>query len=678
MLVFLLNNEPFAVEANTSIRLRWKNPACNFDNYPGDVGLGIEIPSNDYNRNLLNYPERFDKYARENKREFENFEIRYSGVLLMSGTLIIQQADNEKYSCWLRSNAGNIGEIHREKYISDSISFYEEKTFENKASYDPDVDEYACPDVYNPLFFTEKGETVDVERLKRNPNFGKKVWGLSWFQLPQVDMREYIPENVEVEDLTEAFRVFSGWIINKKNEDGTVKAPVTTTEAKADKIVENLDVSVVSPMLFLNYVLKRLFYDAGFAIRDNFIADDPDLKRLVIYHNFDINQIEYETTELERVHYFEDENDPFAQYAAENLSQGRTVTTITRQVNNFFFKELLPQIKLNDFVLGIQNLLNVFFFFEPNRKIVNIIDRESIIADEPIDIENYLTGWWLMGEKLNNSVKFAFEQDDNDLIFVEHWKDIKEYRIHEKEPVTSWGELATIEDPEMDEIRFVKESNVYAQYRLWKYEWFDTEANKNIQEKSVGWDLISIGHQNANHNYGQKNMDEIKTAFSTLSGNVFAFTRQHGNIRSENFNYETFSPRLIFYLANNQGKYETDNISLDWEKEDVGLLHKRWMYWVRFWSTRQNVECEAYFSLNVLDHVIHNIYKKFRSREGTFIIDEMETEFGMNMIGKTRIKGYKMDYSPKVHQLSDMWKINEPIWFDEWVDFGEIDRFINI
>ncbi|SHI95453.1 hypothetical protein SAMN05444280_108119 [Tangfeifania diversioriginum] len=676
MLAFYLNNKSFAVDEDNSVKLTWRNPACNFDSFPGDVGLGINIPANDINRTILGNPEDFERYAKENTREFEGFEIHFSGVLLMAGTLIIKTADNESYNCWLRSNTGNIGEEHREKYIYDSISFKQQKVFQNKSDYDPDVDEYACPGVYNPDFFKEKGQKVPVIKMVENPSYGKLIIEFKWSHILKIDDREYIPETVESEDLTEAFLRYSGWQVNAKNEDGTIKAPKTSSDADAESVKNDLDVSVVSPMLFLNYAIKTLFKDAKFGIKENFIADDPDLKRLVIYHNFDINEI---ATTADRSFYkdFWDETYEgiYEDHTPRARSVGNRINLVGRQVNTFYYKELFPPIKLKEFILSVQNLLNVFFHFQPNRRIVNIIDRESVFTSASIDISKYLDGNWQLEDKKDSSLKFVYEHDGDDLIFNEQWADLTDYRLNEKEPVDTWDELEQIDNPEMDEIRFVRETNTYVQYKLWLLENTDEETGENTQEKYIGWRHLSIGFQHAFYNHGKDETEEIKTEFSTLVGEESAETRQMGNMRSEQFEYSSFTPRLLFYNGNNTGAYQTSNLSLDFEQETTGLLEKRWRYWSRFWATRQPVSCKAHFPLGVLDHVLNNIYRKFKSREGEFIIEEITTEFGTNQIGATEIKGYKMNYSPRVYSLEDAWDVNDVIWVDETIDMTGAERF---
>jgi hypothetical protein len=46
--------------------------------------------------------------------------------------------------------------------------------------------------------------------------------------------------------------------------------------------------------------------------------------------------------------------------------------------------------------------------------------------------------------------------------------------------------------------------------------------------------------------------------------------------------------------------------------------------------------------LNVLYHVVNNITGKYRTVHGDFVIETIETEFGSNMIGTTRITGFKI------------------------------------
>jgi hypothetical protein len=672
MLTFTVNNEALIVGTDASVRFTWYNPAFNTEEFPGDVGLNISIPVNDRNRMLLGNPGRFERYTTGIKREFENFEIRYSGVLLMAGTFIMQSANKEQYSGWLRSSIGNIGKEHREKNIYDSISFNQDKSFVNKANYDPDTDEYACPKIFNPDFFKDKGEKTTVERKVLNPNYSP-FWGGVTFWTSK-DNHKFIYESEEVEDLTEAHRRTAAWFVNAQNEDGTILNPDSFTAANAFSIAKYLEVAPISPMLFLNYVLKTIFKDAGYYLDNNFLADNADLKKLIIYNNFDITNITYadDGSMIWQVYDWHD-GDANVDF---HKAIGMKVKNVYRNTNGkFYYKTLLPKINLKNFLLGTGNLLNVFTFFRPGRKITDIIDRETILSGTYIDIEKFITGFWEIGEEINSTLKFTFEHDSNDMQFQEKWVNIDDYRDNEREAVDTWDDLESISNPVMGEIRHIKDQNIYVQYKLWVNEVVDQVSGDTTEEKFVGWGHLARGFQNGYYNYGKETEKKIDTKFSTIAGEQTAVVSQKGNIRSELFTYENFSPRLMFYLGNNQARYETDNVALDWEKENKGLLTQRWPRWSRFLSTCLPVSCEANFPMYALDHVIKNIYSKFRAKEGEFLIESIETEFRINEIGTTSIKGYKSNYSPKEISLTESWYLNDIIWIDQPFGSDGMEQF---
>jgi hypothetical protein len=80
---------------------------------------------------------------------------------------------------------------------------------------------------------------------------------------------------------------------------------------------------------------------------------------------------------------------------------------------------------------------------------------------------------------------------------------------------------------------------------------------------------------------------------------------------------------------------------LYWEGE-TGLFENRWKAWATFWANRVPVTGEFDLAVNELIYVIENITKKFSTSEGEFVIEEMETEFSLNRVGKTTIKGFKI------------------------------------
>lgn len=665
MLAYYINNKALALSPDTSVKIICYNPVCYFSEIPGDVAMGIEIEVNETNRAILGNPDRFEKYVTSNDREFPGFEIRFSGKLLHAGTLVIQSANQDTYSGWGRNNVGNLGKEHRDKFIYDIPAFMQNITFVNKADYNPLTDPYACPTHFNPEFFRDKGHIVELTRKIPNPDYVDLTFFEDIFYKQQ---SAYLDEKYKTEALTEAFRKSSAYFVNQLKPDNTVNTVEST--ALINKMETDLFVNVLSPMLFLNFILTMLLRDARFYIDKNAIAGHDDLKKLILYNNFDITHVDFVTR-------FITETIP------ETVSENYILPAVTCSVGSvqnisrtydakFIYRDLIPKIKLKDFILGIQNLLNVCFHFHPNGK-VDIIDRETIISSEPIDIGHYLLGNWNMGEKKDVTLKFFFSHDDDDSMFSEKWEDIDDRRLYEGDPVETEEALVLITNPKMGEIRYIIQSNVYVEYAWTIVSQTDPATGDEVPVNIIGWKHLTSGFQNGFFNRNKNEEEEIKTGFSTLFGDQTTLTLHKGNMETIRFAYESFTPRLMFYLGNNRAKSETENMALDWEKKDKGLLATRWPKWNRFWSQRQPVERKAAMTLNVIDYVSRNITNKFRSREGDFIIETMETEYSIHTIGETKITGYKGSYQPYTAGLAQHWLPDNLIMDDTLIDFTDMN-----
>lgn len=305
---------------------------------------------------------------------------------------------------------------------------------------------------------------------------------------------------------------------------------------------------------------------------------------------------------------------------------------------------------------------------------MDIIDREAAINSVPIDIDKYLVNGWNMGERKNVTLKFLFEHDDDDSMFSEKWTDIDDRRIDERDPVDTAEELELIQNPGMGEIRYIRQSNTYAEYAWVVENQKDPKTGDEVPVNILGWKHLSSGFQNGFYNRNKKNEEEqIKTCFSSLFGSQTAWTLKKGNMDTMKLAYENFTPRLLFYLGNNQAKNETSTLALDWEKTETGLLAKRWPKWNRFWAQRQPVTIEAAFTINMIDFVVRNITNRFRCREGEFYIESIETEYRIDTIGDTKINAYKNSYTPVVASLDEHWNINNLVLDDTLIDFTKLN-----
>ena len=566
---------------------------------PGNAALGIDIPVNDFSRTIFGNPHRFEKNLAQADRSFPGFEVRFSGVLLLSGTLNITNATTDKYSGWLQSELGTLGQQQRDRFLPD-LEWKQGVEFQNKEFYDAHEDEYCPYPILNGAFWNGKGRETAV-------------------------VREYTDEDGQVHQvgemigyLTMVFRRDFYRMVNFR-EGGTIK---TQDEG-----------CVVSPFLYLRYVIREMLRLNRFFIdRNDMINTLVDLgleKFLVLYHNFNIMQQFFFTNPFEYTYFDHD----------LGAMVGRWESQIYRSLwflEKFDYHGLLPRVSMKDFIIGLQNYLNYVFVFRSLGK-VDIVDRNAILEGEAFDLDPWFSGEWIIGERKSVTLKFISEFDKEDRMFGQQYHDLTHRRADFKEAVWTFTDLEGITSPEMGELRLVKDENRIYEYK-WKVLTSEDVMFRETQLDALGWEFISSGPQP--FVYGESDqIEEIKTAFSTLQqireGYGLPVVLQQGNLEKMKNAWVDFTPRLI----------NTSELlhpgALYWEGEN-GLFQKRWKHFARFWANRHPVEGEFSLPLNVLYHVTRNITGKFRTMHGEFIIEKVETEFGSNMVGTTKIKGYKL------------------------------------
>ena len=586
MLTLHRNANTIVTDENFSVKLKWVNPACYFESVPGEVGLGLEISENEYTRAEFGNPERFEKYTAGQDRKFPGISIRKGGAVLMAGTLVITNANHGTYSAWLQSELGVLGTAQRDKFINE-MEWTSGIAFENKASYDlEDGDQYSCIPVYNPAFWDGKGAEIDDPLI----------------------------EDQKISYLTERFRALKIFRVNKLAEDLTVDATGIAC--------------VISPYLFLNYVVNELFRLNGFFIDQTNNPLAEPLFQLLVYNNFNIFSLAF-TTEI-KVETF------FNQFTCEDEEVSvNEVINATWTIGNLAYADLIPKIPLKEFILGLQNFLNVVFHFQ-NDNTVKIIERNTIPDAAAYSLDQYFLGFWSLGERKDVTLKFIQEVDKNDELFSEDWHDLSDRRADFAAEVDNITTLKALPSPAFGELRMVRDEN-----KIYEYKWHVFAATDinfgETQTDVLEWVVASIGPQPFFYGDSVK-IEEIKSACSTLRfQNSLLQTKQQGNIASARSLWADYSLRLM--LNDKAGLYQR---LLDFDGS-VGLFATRWEKWARFWKNRLPVEGEFMLPLNELHYVINHITQPYSTRSGKFIIEEMECDFKGSQMGLVKIKGYKLD-----------------------------------
>lgn len=593
MLTLHRDSRTIVTDESFSVKLKYVNPACFINEIPGDVGLGLEISVNEYTRTEFGNPHRFEKFTVGQDRKFPNVSIRFSGAVLLTGTLVITSANRETYSGWLQSELGALGTAQRDKFINE-MPWKTGVTFENKTFYNQAVgDEYGWLQISNPAFWEGKGRQLQAGATYRDINGDFKI----------------LPETMN--ELTVQFREFKNYLVNKIKLDLTVE-----TDGPG---------CVVSPYLFLNYAVKEILRMSGFFV--DAAKNELELNMFfvpLLYNNYNILKQEFALEERTASTWNpatnEDENIEIIQ-----------VTDTSWSVGTFSYADLVPKISLKDFILSLQNWLNVVFYFRAD-KTVHVINRNSIITAEPYNLDAYFMGFWDLGERKDVSLKFIQEQDEKDEVYDNVWHDLSDRRRDFKAAVDTLAELKALPGPEFGDLRLVREENTIYEYK-WAVFTAENEQRFETQTDICEWIAASIMPQP--FFYGDSDeIEEIKTGISTLHvDNVVPRTQQQGNISSARSRWSDFSFRVLPYALTGNLNFEGDD----------GIFKTRWEKWARFWKNRLPVEGEFMLPLNELYYVINNITQPFRTREGKFIIEEMEIDFQGELMGLTKIKGYKLD-----------------------------------
>lgn len=640
MLTLTLSGNNIPLPVDFSMRLTWKSPVCEFEKIPSGYGLGISIPINEYSKMLFGNPERFAKYRVGNAQKFPGFEVRFAGVLLMAGSLIVTNVAGGNYEASLIDNVGVLGEAVQERDILETPEFSESIAWQNTLSYTPETHKYCCFPVQNSKFFTDKGLSVKRTVTIPDPERAGKTKDVDY----------------EMEVLQFCYNRSVQSQVNAKHPVGSIKVLPSAIDLSVLKQKNNTyeagEVSVVSPFFYLTYVIKKSLNAHGFFISQNSIASDLQLKKLCIYNNFDLTKTVFGISGM----IFKDEPVPVYEpdfnlgefvINYETRSIGYEVYSYIRSYDNTVVpKNHLPKIKLGDMLLSTQNLINVCFDFLPNNQ-VNIHSREALLTAAAIDIDKFFLGTWEIGEKKNVSLKFTREHDDNDLIFSEGYTDLSDRRGDIKETVANYSALLLLPASSEGDIRFTTENGAFYEYKWITQTKTDQNTKEEISTDVLGWEKISIGMQDGWYEYGRDEIEEIKSSWSSTWGMAtnflpIAVVQQQGNMNAWKAPKQSFSPRLLMHWNETYGGNETPLFSFEYEKPGIGILPKYWKKWNPFWANRLEVSGEFDLPVNMLRHIIYNICSKYRTREGEILIKEMSCELYIDHIGTTTIDGFKV------------------------------------
>lgn len=588
------------LETGFSFDLVTQSQLWNFDKLRGACVPSISFPNTERNRAILGHPNRFES-RRTSKKEFENFELRSEGYLLIRGTLVLQDG----FSGFVRGQVGNISAANADKLITGYT--LPNGAFSNKSSYDPDTDDYCAPAITNRMFFKDVTKTLEDLPL---PN-----------------------GSVYEETILQHYHRKTAYLVNDRS-GSTVYIPTDTINVQSYNVA--LRVNVVTPMLFLFKAISLLLKANNFFLRTNQFDDNDEIKSLIVYNNLSI--INFKPNTQLNTGDRRSERPNVADWAFSHYEQS---------ISPVFYKKLLPSISLKTFLLGIQNMLNMAIVFDDNNRF-DIVDRETIITGSAVDIDDYFTQDWILGQKANNVLVFKMEHDNNDEYFGNMYQDLSEREDDFADDVSTVTELEGITSDDVGTLRRVLNDNTIYEFTVEPV----TDTNGLTTERR-SWKFISIDFQPVKYNQEagvDKENETIDISFSTCAYQLSSDIRQIGRVNIRKNSEAAFSPRLLFNIAN-VGKNNTSNYLLKFSGTN-NLLETRWPHTARFWANRQPVEGYFRFPAGVLASMINDVstsgirsvnHSKFSTSHGEFVIDKITTRFTHAGIGESKVEGWKIE-----------------------------------
>lgn len=592
-------NKTLSLTKGFSMTIVRRSPFFRFDKIPGDVAYDVTFPKNEQTAAVLDNPELFEK--RGTTLVFKDAWVAKGGYIEIEGTLFINDTSGDSYKGFITGVAGDLAQATREKKIRDFFKD-EDQQLVLKNQYDPDEDPYCLGAVINRNFFKDKGIECRVIKKGKDNDYDTSRYSFDFFATSNFRVNNF--EN--------------GQLV--KDVDQLIS--VDDEKIYADKNPPHNHISVVSPFPFLSYMLRHCFSEHQLWLnKDNALESDPVLKNLCLYHNFDVTKWHFQT--LADIVLGFDIN-------TRKDSEYKKIARKTRNIEGFSIVDCLPHMSLAKALLGIQNLLNVIFLFDRNRK-VDVVWRDDILRKAPaMELTNYAMGEFEKKGQIKQRLRFIMKHDSNDEAFSP-FEDLSEVPknkfLPDVETTLPWG----------TEIGMY--CRVKANRTIWKFQHVEAETAKmdtyiTDKDEGLGWKLVSVDFQPYLYGTGDEDL-EITTEFSTLQKLISTpVCTQQGNSTAFPIEGESFSPRVLFYTYPGTVTPTTPELDLNWEGKS-GLINRRYPLTAPLLSN--HLKAERHFLLP--DNIRRQLRfdEPYRTQEGAFLIDEIEYSLSAEDDDKTDV-----------------------------------------
>jgi len=231
-----------------SISLVFKSPV--FNDADGSYSYNFNLPATDNNRKIFAFPHRIE--SKSNTPIEVECELYFSGLMFLSGIMLVKQANEELYECTLGTGKGEFNFIIKDKFLS-VLDFGGERVL--------------AADV------NDVGDAYTDTTTKAFPES-------DFVAFPVQNSALFVDTNVNLENVyRNYFYINNYWIDNE--------FPEILTSGSGDVVGLNIFI----PMVYNSYILQQIFNYAGYLQNENVFTIDQELNRLVFWNVFVENEL---------------------------------------------------------------------------------------------------------------------------------------------------------------------------------------------------------------------------------------------------------------------------------------------------------------------------------------------------------------------------------------------------
>lgn len=299
--------------AGVKFNLTLKNPLFYRTRIEGDYAYDINLTKTDKNNSIFSFPARIER--KNDPLSTVKIDAYYNGIRFIEQAVGLSKIVGGRINLNIGIGSGDLYYQIRNKLICD-VDFGR-KIYENYAA--------ATVDLYNTI----------------SKNYPETDFNLPFVSFP-VD--PYLPIGTPGYHNVDAINYWDG-------------SNFVFTD-------ESLNKGIIVPMLYLRYVIKKLFAAFGYTVDDGNLFN-KGYSDLLLFNLFNINGGIPATD--------------------DDTGYSWDITTIE-------YKHLLPECSISDFLIWFQNRFNVGIFIDSSRKNVKLKCAEDILFSKNyIDISNRVT-----------------------------------------------------------------------------------------------------------------------------------------------------------------------------------------------------------------------------------------------------------------------------------------------